>query len=630
MMMEMKINPPGLCSKSYEFYKLQLLAWREVTDICKTKQGIVIALSLPENEEFQIKEKVFSQVSLDDLKKEDGLDILIQFLDKHLKKDDLTDSIEKFEEFDDCQRAEGQSITEFIDSFDSKYRRIEKLNMKMPSEILAFKLIRKANISREEKLLVLTGLDYERRETLYEDAKKSLRKFLGDVHKGSKHLVSGDKCQGSKILAVGDDLERECLKKQEEALLAAGYVEQSRMNRTRNFNRCGYNGQTSGMSLIRKKKNPVGSNGRPLTCRSCGSYRHLVRECPDSWENMSQINTSMEEEHMVLFTGNNLGDWQQDMDLGNCALLDSACSSTVCGKKWLDNYIDSLDQSDKRNIQQTGSRRMFVFGGGNKLRSDGEFCLPAEIAGKEVRIKTDVVQSDIPLLLSRKSMKTAGVKMDLENDTATIFGKEVTLNLTASGHYSVLINRSRKELVTKELNTRKEAAINKCNPQQEKQKIALNDKVLCNMNLEDNHEKIDRQGQLTKGGDFDCEIDKQLKNEKYTRSVCVKQNCEAGGKDLNCQGEKKLWLDPCMRIFEDNEDFVVRKRAMISFNNELKFQGFKKCREKEINVKLKTDIFSSDSDCMRSKMEFMQIRKGLVREKEKNVKNYYDNGNKTQ
>ena len=628
MMMEMKINPPGLCSKSYELYKLQLLAWREVTDICKSKQGIEIALSLPENEEFHIKEKVFSQVSLDDLKKENGLDILIQFLDKHLKKDDLTDSIEKFEEFDDCQRAEGQSITEFIDSFDSNYRRIEKLDMKMPSEILAFKLIRKANISREEKLLVLTGLNYERRETLYEDAKKSLRKFLGDVHKGSKNLASGGKCQGSKILVAGDDLEGEGLEKQEEALLAAGYVEQSRMNRTRNFSRCGYNGQTSGMSLIRKKKNPVGSNGRPLTCRSCGSYRHLVRECPDSWENMSKMNTSVEEEHMVLFIGNSLGDWQQDVDLGSCAILDSACSSTVCGKKWLEGYINSLDQSDKRNIKQTGSRRMFVFGGGNKVRSEAEFCLPAQIAGKEVRIKTDVVQSDIPLILSRNTMKTAGVKMDLENDTATIFGKEVILNLTASGHYSVPINRTGKELVTKVFNTGKDAAIYKCNPKQEKRKTALDEKVFWNMNLEDKHVKIDRRGQLSKGGDFGCEIDKQLKNKKCTRPVCVKRNCKTGVKDLNRQGGTKLWLDPCMRIFEDNEGFV-RKRATISFNRELKFQGFKKCREKEINDKLKTDIFSSDIDCMRSKIEFMQIRKGLAREKERNVKNYYDNGNKT-
>ena len=87
---------------------------------------------------------------------------------------------------------------------------------------------------------------------------------------------------------------------------------------------------------------------------------------------------------------------------------------------------------------------MFVFGGGNQLRSEGEFCLPAEIAGKEVRIKTDVVQSEIPLLLSPNTMKTAGVKMDLQNDTANIPRKEVTLNLSASGHYSVPINRTRK------------------------------------------------------------------------------------------------------------------------------------------------------------------------------------------
>ena len=120
-------------------------------------------------------------------------------------------------------------------------------------------------ISREEKPLVLTGLNYERIESLYEDAKKSRRKILGDVHEESKKLASEGKCQGGKNLVTGDDLDQGFLEKEEEALLAAGCVEQSHMNRTRNFSRCGYYGQTCGTSLIRKKKNPVGSNGRPLT-----------------------------------------------------------------------------------------------------------------------------------------------------------------------------------------------------------------------------------------------------------------------------------------------------------------------------------------------------------------------------
>ena len=45
------------------------------------------------------------------------------------------------------------------------------------------------------------------------------------------------------------------------------------------------------------------------------------------------------------------------------------------------------------------------------------------VAGKDVMIRTDVVGSDIPLLLSRSEMKTAGVKMDMEMIQLTFLGK---------------------------------------------------------------------------------------------------------------------------------------------------------------------------------------------------------------
>ena len=35
-------------------------------------------------------------------------------------------------------------------------------------------------------------------------------------------------------------------------------------------------------------------------------------------------------------------------------------------------------------------------------------------------IKTDIVDSDIPLLLSKSAIKSADIKLDLENDTATM------------------------------------------------------------------------------------------------------------------------------------------------------------------------------------------------------------------
>ena len=142
--MAAKINPPQYSkAKGYAHYKLELLAWKEVTDIKKEKKGIVVALSLPENDETGIRERVFDEVDLTDLKRENGLEILTTYLDKHLGKDDLADCLEKFEEFEEYRREPGQSMNDFISKFDQKYNRIMKLQMTLPSAVLAFMLLKK-------------------------------------------------------------------------------------------------------------------------------------------------------------------------------------------------------------------------------------------------------------------------------------------------------------------------------------------------------------------------------------------------------------------------------------------------------------------------------------------------------
>ena len=52
--MATRIDPPNLRTKTYELYRQELLAWREVTDLRKEKQGVAIALSLPEERYLNI------------------------------------------------------------------------------------------------------------------------------------------------------------------------------------------------------------------------------------------------------------------------------------------------------------------------------------------------------------------------------------------------------------------------------------------------------------------------------------------------------------------------------------------------------------------------------------------------
>ena len=50
---------------------------------------------------------------------------------------------------------------------------------------------------------------------------------------------------------------------------------------------------------------------------------------------------------------------------------------------------------------------------------------PVVIADKKCKIKAEIVKEIIPLLLSKSSLKKAQTVIDLDNDKASILGKEI-------------------------------------------------------------------------------------------------------------------------------------------------------------------------------------------------------------
>ena len=57
-----------------------------------------------------------------------------------------------------------------------------------------------------------------------------------------------------------------------------------------------------------------------------------------------------------------------------------------------------------------------------------------------VMVNTDIVASDITLLLLRKPMKKANMTLDFIHDHAVIFDQSIQLLVTKSGHYAISIN----------------------------------------------------------------------------------------------------------------------------------------------------------------------------------------------
>lgn len=514
-----KLEIPKFISgkKTFEGYKNEILAWEEITTLAKKDRGVYVALTLPDGDESRIREQVFESHGLAKLKTETGLKDLLDFMETHLGLDDTEDAWNRFVEFDDYRRGD-ESMSQFLASFDMKYQRVKAKGYVLEPNILAFMLLRRATLTPEEHLLVMTGLNFGNKDTMYTDAVKSLKKFKGESigcgHTGTPASGTGIKVEPPTFYTDSYGRNRgrgNGGKRFDNGRGRGGYDNRG--------SRGGFDGQRSnggsdrrnwrgggdrrsggdyggdrrsgGDSFDRAGRpiNKKGKNGHIILCTGCGSYRHTVEYCDEtstsvntkdnygqirlcgacgsfrhfmascihSHEKKQQVHMNEGENYgendqlqfpsgqdqafvanVVLFNGSS-NDPNLTVESLNCALLDSCCTSNVCGESWMEYYIESLSATDKESVKVQNSGRIFQFGGETFIPSQGSYRIPAVFGTEKVYIIVDVIKSEIPLLLSRTCMKKLRANIDYENDRAMILGQNMTLSFTASGHHCVNI-----------------------------------------------------------------------------------------------------------------------------------------------------------------------------------------------
>ena len=93
-------------------------------------------------------------------------------------------------------------------------------------------------------------------------------------------------------------------------------------------------------------------------------------------------------------------------------------------------------------MSEKESTTSFRFGDGNSVKSEKTVAFPAKIGHKNTMIRTDVIDTDLPLLLSKSAMKKANVKSDFPNDTVSMLDRKVKIVFTSHGHYAVPISKT--------------------------------------------------------------------------------------------------------------------------------------------------------------------------------------------
>ena len=99
--------------------------------------------------------------------------------------------------------------------------------------------------------------------------------------------------------------------------------------------------------------------------------------------------------------------------------------------------ISSMDPRMKEKVRKTSSEHWFKFGAGGRMKSLACVEIPISLNGRNMFLKTEVVDTDIPCLLSKKAMKLGKTKIDTERDVINIFGVDNKLVTAKSGHYKM-------------------------------------------------------------------------------------------------------------------------------------------------------------------------------------------------
>ena len=174
-------------------------------------------------------------------------------------------------------------------------------------------------------------------------------------------------------------------------------------------------------------------------CHICKSIMHWSADCPHRRVEKKTLNKPeqilkvdsviLDEEYLTYITC-------QDENL---ALIDSGATKTVCGEKWYKAFEDSLDVKDTDMILEERSHCLFRFGDGDTVKSDIVKVIPTIICGQEVKIKANLVKSDIPLLISKNTLANAKANLNFEHGVLEMQGQQQKLIDTPSGHFAVPI-----------------------------------------------------------------------------------------------------------------------------------------------------------------------------------------------
>ena len=508
MASNMKLPPePPQSGQNYRLWRKDVELWKKLTDTPKRKMGVALQYSCRTNQ--KIHEAILNipeaQVDCDD-----GIDNVLKELDKLHNVNEKENAVKNYEEFLAMKRKPNQKIPEFMNEFQMIADKTKANGNNLSDDLLAFRLLQALDLPEVEIRIIKSSIA----ELTVKNIKDLLEKSYGESFYNTSEIKpepifqsSVKMCSCSKNHQPSTDSDSE----NDETTLYAGNW-RKRKNKPNDVKKQDFNQsfQFSIKQPLKRGKNPLDKQGNITQCHNCYSINHWADACPDSHEDGS---------NQTLYNITLFEDDEQPHNLRSlvietigCAVLDCGAARTVCGKTWLQTYMELLTDKEKKEMKESNTCNVFKFGSGKRVKSEKCIHLPITLGNKKVNLITEVVDEDIPLLFSRMSMTRAKSKLNTEDETVTLLGQKIKMILTSTGHFAIPIHTNRHVIET-------EAKINLFTSTQNMSK----DMIARKLHQQFAHPPAERLIRLIKKSDYDNkELNEKIKDISANCTICMK------------------------------------------------------------------------------------------------------------
>ena len=413
---------------SFEGWKKEIMIWSKAKGRQERKTQMLVEY-LKKDARKGLKELVVNEFIENEQFNYEDQNALIAILEKikeFVDESKWNKTIKMVKDFKNFKQEENEKNKDFVTRFTTFETRMRNCDTELPKMWLAAEMMTRSKLNSLQKHNIMATIDTENSQNILAVIKKKL-----------KDLDGCDESEPKRAFYTDNKPSRSFSKDRRHGK-SGGYKHRSYSRDRRSQNGNHNRSRSRNGDRRNSQRDYFQKDGNRSSQRE---YFQKDGNGPSDSATKNLGNTTPKRTyHVTLKMDNKRSIFENEVE--NKALVDSGCPELVAGLSWLKTY-----ESSKGKEFKTVKRSDIFKMGNDNFKTIMFKKIPVSIGTHEEEIEVGIIDTEIPLLISKKKLKEWGGKIDFQENTLYLrkTGETIQMEETSTGHLVINMAKDLRE-----------------------------------------------------------------------------------------------------------------------------------------------------------------------------------------